>query len=546
MLNAREELKQRLAAAAQACAGPAANIGSARARQPEHGAYSTNLAMTLAKAAKCAPRALAEKIVAAFDSGDLFAVPEIAGPGFINFRLTEAALQGLAREIVDAGGNYGRTDAGRGRKVLVEFVSANPTGPLHIGTGRNAAYGDAVARLLAATGYAVTREYYLNDTGNQTKLLGESLWVRYRQAQGQAAQLPEEGYQGEYLKEIAQRAVRDLGAGYEKLDEQTNEIFSEYACKVILEEITGDLKKFGVTFDRWQSEKQLYADGEVDKAVARLQQAGALEEKDGALWLKSDLHGDEKPRVVRREDRRYTYLASDIAYHAQKFARGFDRCIDVWGYDHHGYEGRIRAALRFLALDDSALAIRFYQLVNLMENGQKVAMGKRSGSFVTLRQVTDEVSTDVARWFFLMRSHDSHLDFDLALAKQQSNDNPVYYVQYAHARIASICRQEAAAALGEATPADCALLTDPAERALLLALLRFPDEVADAAAALEPQRLTVYLHDLTGAYHQFYDRCRVLGDDAALSRARLLLCRAAQQTIANGLSLLGISAPSQM
>jgi len=548
MLIWKQELRERLAAAAQA-AGLAVTADAVvveRARDAAHGDYASNLAMAQAKQARCKPRELAEKITAAFDGGPWFAPPTIAGPGFINLALAPAAWPQLVAGMLAAGAAYGRSAGGAGRKAMVEYVSANPTGPLHIGHGRGAAYGDALARLLAATGWSVTREFYLNDTGNQLGMLAESLWVRYRQAQGVAIELPENGYHGEYLVELAAAARRELGDGYTEYNDATRTAFGDFGKRVLLVEITGDLERFQVGFDVWSSERELYRSGAVEAVVAQLQAAGALAEQDGALWLKSSAHGDEKDRVLRRADGRYTYLAADIAYHAQKFARVFDCMIDIWGYDHHGYTARVRSALRYLGLDDGKLEIQLYQLVKLLDNGHEVRMGKRTGSFVTLRQVTDEVSTDVARWFFLMRQHESHLDFDLALAKQQSNDNPVYYVQYAHARLCGILRQAGAAGAGEATAAELALLTEPAERALLLQLARFPEEVADAAQALEPQRLTAYLHALTADFHRFYDACHVLNVAPDLMRARLALCRAARQTYANGLALLGISAPESM
>ncbi|MEW6388060.1 MAG: arginine--tRNA ligase [Thermodesulfobacteriota bacterium] len=515
----------------------------------EHGDFATNAALVLAKPAKMSPRQIAAIISKnlAAPAGMLEKV-EIAGPGFINFFIEDAYWYQVLPEIHRLGQAYGNSDLGAGQKVQVEFVSANPTGPLHIGHGRGAALGDALANLLAATGYQVEREYYINDVGNQINTLGKSLYFRIREIQGEKIEFPEDGYQGDYMKDLA----RDyLGAHNPSPSPAATEeeivTLGRYAGDVILAGIKKDLEDFGVRFDHWFSETDLYRQGWVERSFAFLKEQGYLYEADGALWFRSTRFGDDKDRVVRRQTGATTYFASDIAYHLEKFARGFDLVVDLWGADHHGYVPRMQAAAQALGKPD-CLKIMLVQLVTLLRQGEPVAMTTRGGTFVTLREVLDEVGKDAARFIFLTRRSDAHLDFDLEVAKQQSAENPVYYVQYAHARLASVFRQAASQGIEvrEPDPDLFPLLNLPEELALLKLLGNYPELVEGAARHLEPHRLTYFLTDLAAQLHSYYYKHRFISEDTELTQARLWLVKAVQTILRHGLDILGVTAPESM
>ena len=527
-----------------------------RPKDPSHGDLATNVALVLARPLRKTPRELAEAIQPRLETHrDVFESVEVAGPGFINFRLAGSLLRDGLRAILAAGPDCGRSSVGRGRPVQVEFVSANPTGPLHVGHGRGAAVGDVLASLLEAAGFAVQKEYYINDVGSQMDLLGLSTYVRYCQELGRDEPLPDDSYKGAYISDIARRIIeRDGPAHLDKDKDAVLPTFTAFAAETILSGIEADLGDFGVAYNRWFSEDSLFKSGRVDRALDALEEAGYLYERDGARWFNSSALGDEKDRVVVREDGRPTYLASDIAYHQEKYERGFKTVIDVWGADHHGHVPRINAAMKALGHDPDALHIVLVQFVTLLRGGEPVAMSTRAGEFVTLREVMDEVGRDAARFFFLMRSSDSHLDFDLELAKQKTSENPVFYVQYAHARICSIMREALTrrVALPETASADLEPLQMPEERVLMVTLLRFEELVVDAAQAYEPHRLVFYLQELAAQFHRYYNlgntepSFRVLGPDTAVTAARIVLVQAVRQVLANALGLLGVSAPEAM
>jgi len=524
-------------------------------RDPAHGDYATNLALTLAPKLGKKPRAVAEAIVARLELPPGYVSKiEVAGPGFINFVLAREERAAVLARIVAEGSRYGRSDAGagagagagRGTKVNVEFVSANPTGPLHVGHGRGAALGDAIATLLEWTGHAVTREFYVNDGGAQIDKLARSLWARVQQCAGRAAEIPEGGYHGDYLKELAADILAREGRGFADLPEPEG----VSRCRAIAvrsqrAEQDADLREFGVRFDVVFSESQLYREGAIDQALAELARHGVTFERDGALWLRSTAFGDDKDRVLRKSDGTYTYLLPDIAYHRHKRERGFARAIDVWGADHHGYVPRVRAALRALGYGDDFFHVQIVQLVRVMRGGEEVRFSKRTGEFVTLRDLFQETGVDAARYFFLMRRGDAQFVFDVDLAKSQTEDNPVFYVQMAHARMSGIFR--VAAREPERVTADgvdLGTLTTAEEVDLLKELAAFPGLVARAAEALEPHRLTGYLDGLARIAHAWYHKYRVLGEPE--ETARLVLARAVRQVLANGLTLLGIRAPDRM
>lgn len=516
----------------------------------EHGDFSTNLAMVLARAEKMAPRKVAEALVAVLEeSAAEWGRVEIAGPGFINFHLASGYWFGILDEVLRRGADYGRSTFGKGKKVQVEFVSANPTGPLHIGHGRGAATGDAVAAVLAAAGYQVQREYYLNDAGNQMQTLGRSLLLRYRELLGEAIDFPEDCYQGDYIRDLANEFLESKGRALLELSEEDAiEQIGSYGGGRIRDGIDADLEDFGVRFDNWYSEQSLYDRGEVEKGIALLKERGLTYEQDGALWFKTTDFGDDKDRVLVRSNGVTTYFASDVAYHKEKYERGFDLVIDVWGADHHGYIPRMKAVLAGLGRDPEDLQCILVQLVNLLRDGQQVAMSTRAGKFVTLREVIDEVGKDACRFFFLSRRSDSQLDFDLELAKKQSNENPVYYVQYAHARVCSINRNAAEAGIG--LPAvgevDFSKLALEDELALVKQLSRYGEVVESAAQHFEPHRVVFYLQDLAARFHSYYNKGRVLIDDIETSRARLYLINGVRIVLENALLLLGVSAPERM
>jgi len=520
-------------------------------REEAHGDYATNVAMVLASRAKKNPRKIAESIVQHItDREGILQKVEIAGPGFINFYVREDTWARLLEEVERLGDGYGRAEIGRGRKVMVEFVSANPTGPLHVGHARGAVIGDVIANILKASGYAVTREYYVNDVGNQMNNLGRSVYYRYLELQGKAVDFPAECYQGEYILDLAREIVKKESDRYldAACEEEAIPFFTDYAARSIMRGIQDDLRTFGVVFDIYFSEKDLYKNEEVAKLLEDLKRRGLIYEAEDALWFKSTQFGDEKDRVVVRENETPTYFAADIAYHQNKFARGFDLVIDVWGADHHGYIPRVYASLEAFGRERERLKIVLVQLVSLLRHGKPVAMSTRAGEFVTLRAVVDEVGKDAARYNFMMRRSDSHLDFDLDLAKRQSNENPVYYVQYAHARISSILRTalEKGFSIPRYREIDSGVLTLPEEIALIKGVIRFPEVVEAGAKALEPHRLTFYLNDLAGTFHSYYNKNRVISDDPALSRARLYLVRCIGQVVRNALAILGVMAPEKM
>lgn len=515
-----------------------------------HGDLSTNFAMVAASIQKMPPRKIAEAVIANLqDRGRLLEKTEIAGPGFINFFVRPTAWHPVLQEIHQAGGRYGASTFGRERKVQVEFVSANPTGPLHVGHGRGAAVGDSVGNILAFCGFQVEKEYYINDSGRQIRTLGKSVFLRYLELHGRELDFPDDCYQGDYIRELAQRIQNERG---DQLLLQPEEEAIGYCARLaageILEGIRNDLNGFGVTFDVWFSEQSLYDTGTIDKVIKDFQQRGSVYEQDGALWFATSAFGDEKDRVVVRNNGLTTYFASDIAYHQDKYARGFDRVIDVWGADHHGYIARVTAAVEASGYRRDQFHVILVQLVNLLRGGEPVAMSTRAGEFVTLRDVVEEVGTDAARFIFLSRHYESPLDFDLELAKQKSNDNPVYYVQYVHARICSMIRKAAGSGISgiQYEEAAVARLTEPEEIQLIKDLSRFPETVRSSAENLEPHRITFFLMNLASAFHTYYNKHRVLTDDPVLSCGRLYLVEAVRKVIANGLTLLGVSAPEKM
>jgi arginyl-tRNA synthetase len=518
-----------------------------RPRDASHGDLSTNLAMQLARRDRGNPRAIADRVVATLDLAAVgVATAEIAGPGFINFRLAADTLAADHARILSEGANYGRSDTGAGTRINVEYVSANPTGPLHVGHGRGAAQGDAIAALLEWSGHAVTREFYINDAGVQIHRLAESLWARIQQAAGRAAEIPEGGYHGEYLVESAAQLIAREGAGFADLPAAEGIARCRAAALVMQrEEQDATLGTFGVHFAVFTSEQAIHDGGAIDAALARLDAAGLTYEEGGALWLRTSSYGDEKDRVLRKQDGSYTYFVPDIAYHLDKHARGFDRAINVWGADHHGYVPRVRGALVALGIAADWLEVSLVQLVKVVRGGEEVKMSKRSGDFVTLRDLYEETGVDAARWWFLMRRGDTHLVFDLTLAAARTDENPVFYVQMAHARLSGIFRNA-----GTTPDAVTGMLALDALGEIDLELLRkvtaFPEAVARAARDREPHRITGYLEDLARLTHGWYHGCRVLGEPPAVEQARLLLARAARQVLANGLTLLGISAPDRM
>lgn len=517
-------------------------------KNSEHGDFSTNLAMMLAKPERKAPRKIAEVLVATLEGDVLCDKIEIAGPGFINFRLAASCWYDVLDQVVEQGSAYGRCDIGHGTKIQVEFVSANPTGPLHIGHGRGAVVGDAVAAVLQAAGFDVQREYYINDAGNQVQTLGRSILLRLRELQGEAIDFPEDGYQAPYVTELAAQYRSEQGDLKGVAEDEAIELCARFGIKEVLKWIEADLKDFGIEFDHWYSEKSLYDRNMVDEELKKLGDKGLTFEQDDALWLRTTEFGDDKDRVLIKSDGSYTYFASDVAYHMEKFDRGFDRVIDVWGADHHGYIPRMKAMLSGLGHTPEDLEVLLIQMVNLLRDGKPYIMGKRSGNFITLKEVVSEVGRDACRFFFLMRRCDSQLDFDLELAKQQNSDNPVYYVQYAHARVCSINRNAAEA--GIALPAkgevDYDQLKLPEELALVKQLARLPETIANAALNYEPHRVIFYLEDLAAQFHSYYNRQRVLVDDKATTLARLYLVNSVRIVLENALSLLGLSAPERM
>jgi len=558
------------------------NILVERARDPEHGDFATNLAMSLAKSARTNPQQLAKSIVGAIPADDCIVKIEIAGPGFINFFIAPSAQFGVIKRIHEEGTSFGKSLIGRGRKVQVEFVSANPTGPLHVGHGRGAAYGAVVANLLESSGFEVDREYYVNDAGRQMDILAASVWLRYLELQGGCFPFPSNGYRGDYVRGIAHHLASAFGAQFER---KTDLVFTGITpdepdggdkeahideivtrCKSllghndyrlvfnagldsILLDIKEDLEEFGVEFDSWFSELQLSDSGAVEKALNRLKGAGYLYKKDGATWFASSRLGDEKDRVVIRENGQMTYFASDIAYHMNKLDRQYDQIINIWGADHHGYIPRVKAALEALGGDKSKLDVLLVQFAVLYRGEEKVQMSTRSGDFVTLRQLREEVGKDAARFFYVMRKSDQHMDFDLKLATSKTNENPVYYVQYAHARVCSVFRQLSEKnyprdVLGGMDNLD--RLVENHELALISSLSRYPELLEQSALQHAPHHLIHYLRDLSTELHAYYNAHQFLVADTSLRDARLNLIAAVRQVIANGLQLLDVSTPESM
>jgi arginyl-tRNA synthetase len=514
------------------------------------GDYASNAAMVLAAQVKDNPRKIAEIIVDQVeDSKGVLEKMEIAGPGFINFFIREGVWASMLEEIDRRGDRYGESMIGEGKRVQVEFVSANPTGPLHIGHARGAVIGDVIANTLRASGYSVTKEYYINDVGNQMNTLGRSVYLRYRELLGEAVDFPANHYQGQYIKDLAAEVIKTDGDKFLHAEEEDSLAhFTPFAATAIMDGIRADLNAFGVDFDCYFSERELYNDDGVARLIRELQGKEFIYRDGETLWFRTTAFGDEKDRVVIRETGEPTYFAADIAYHHNKYQRGFDKIIDIWGADHHGYLARVYAAVQALGHDKASLDVVLVQLVNLLRGGKPVAMSTRSGEFVTMREVVDEVGKDAARYNFLMRRSDSHLDFDLESAKKQSNENPVYYVQYAHARICSIMKMAAERGLempryGEV---DLKLLNLPEEILLIKWITRYPDVVNASADTLEPHRYTFYLNELAAIFHGYYNKHRVISDEENLSRARLFLVKSIGMVLRNALTLLGVTAPEKM
>ena len=550
-----------------------------RTRDPRHGDFTTNIAMRVAGALGRKPRDLAAAIIEHLPAGDFLDKVEIAGPGFINFHVGVAAYRDELLRMLDAGDSYGRQQTREEPRILLEFVSANPTGPLHVGHGRHAAFGATLGNLLAAAGYPVDREYYVNDAGRQMDILGVSVWLRFLERQGSAVGFPMAGYRGEYIREIAasidmtglpavtaEALRRDLPpdepdgdreqhisalieAARRLLGEQGFDRVRQQSLESIRDEIREDLAEFGVEFDRWFSEQSLSRDNRIREALDILEKRSMLYVRDGATWFRATDYGDEKDRVVVRENGKTTYFASDIAYHYDKRRRGYEHLIDVLGADHHGYVARVRAGLEAMGFAGDSLEVQLVQFVTLYRAGEKMSMSTRSGEFVTMRQLREEVGNDAARFFYVMRSNDQHLDFDLELAKSRSNENPVYYIQYAHARVMSVFRQlgEKSLAWDEAAGrANVGRLAEPHETALMRTLSRYPEIIEVAAQARAPQQLVHYLRDLANDFHTYYNAHTFLVDDDALRNARLALIFATRSVIASGLGILGVSAPDSM
>lgn len=512
------------------------------------GDYASNFAMQAARILKTNPRKIAETVVSRLEYPWLQRT-EIAGPGFMNFYLKPDWMFELLQEILDAGEAFGNTRFGCNKKIQIEFVSANPTGPLHVGHGRGAAYGSALANLMTAAGYEIQKEFYINDAGNQIDNLAASVEARYQELLGQTADFPADGYHGRDIIETAQRIIDNAGSRYLLMNPaQRLEIFKQIALEEKLRALREDLESFGVTFDVWFSERSLFETDAVAAACAELRKKGHAYDKDGAFWLRSTDFGDDKDRVIIRDNGVPTYFASDIAYHDNKFHRGFETVINIWGADHHGYIPRMKAAMAALGYDPDRLEILILQMVSLFQGGELVKMSKRTGQGVTLSELIEEVGRDAARYFFIMRSLDSQLDFDLDLAKSHSNDNPVYYVQYAHARIASIFRQmkEAGIRFDVKVQAELPRLSTEFELDLIRKLGEYPEEISAAARDRAPHRIARYAHELAGLFHAFYNGCRVLGVEPELTAARLALVSAVQQVLRHSLGILGIAAPEKM
>ena len=553
-----------------------------RAKDPAHGDYASNLALVLAKPTRQAPRKIAELIVQALPADPDVEKTEIAGAGFINFFMRKGAVSKVIAEVLEQGKIFGRSDLGQGQKVLIEFVSANPTGPLHVGHGRSAAFGATLGNVLKAAGYNVHLEYYVNDAGRQMNILAVSVWLRYLEHAGEQVVFPANAYKGDYVSKIAEALWLESGKNYvfpwqkiiaglpddepqggdkeiyidaliaraiDLLDNKGFAVFHQHALDTVLNDIKDDLAGFGVHYDQWFSEQSLFTDGSTEKGIQALKDGGHTFEKEGALWFKATDFGDEKDRVVVRANGQKTYFASDVAYHWNKYNRGYDRVIDIFGADHHGYVTRIRAAVTALGHDEKALNVLLVQFAILYRGEERVQMSTRSGSFVTLRELREEVGNDAARFFYVARKPEQHMDFDLDLAKSESNDNPVYYIQYAHARICSVLRQLKERALvwnKENGLSHVNLLEEAHETALMTLISRYPEIIEAAAALCEPHQLTYYLRELANGLHSYYNAVPLLCEQEELRSARLCLLEAVRQVLKNGLELLGVSAPESM
>lgn len=558
-----------------------ANIQVENTRDKQHGDLASNVALTLAKAARRNPREIAQMICDNLPATPEVSKTDIAGPGFINFFISQNATATVLNSILELGDQYGQCQVGENQHVQIEFVSANPTGPLHVGHGRGAAYGASLGNLLSAAGYKVQREYYVNDAGRQMNILAASVWLRYLAIEGEAIPFPSNGYQGEYVKDIAaalhQRVGNSLKYSAAEVskdlpadapegdkeahidaiidraqqllgDEDYQQLFAA-GLDSIRDDIKDDLADFNVTFDNWFSERSLSQEDQIERAIKKLQGNDHIYEQDGALWFRSTAFGDDKDRVVKRDNGQTTYFASDIAYHLNKFERGFDTVINIWGADHHGYITRVKAALTAMGLDAERLVVKLVQFAILYRGDERVPMSTRSGSFVTLRELRDEVGKDASRFFYVTRKTEQHMDFDLELAKSDSKDNPVYYIQYAHARISTILAKLASEDMTwdqNQGLAHLQLLSETAEIDLMQQLALYPEVVANAALAYEPHQVAHYLRDLAGNFHTYYNAHRMKIDDAALRNARLTLSSATRQVLANGLQLLGVAAPESM
>ena len=553
------DIKQILATAIKAAAQKAIDAGTVKGGelpevllevppQKEFGDFATNFAMQSARALKCNPRMIAQAVVDNMDCAYVEKM-EIAGPGFINFYLKQDWIYDVLAGIIAEGENYGNLVSDCKEKIQVEYVSANPTGPLHVGHGRGAAVGSALANLMKAAGMDVSREFYINDAGNQINNLAASVNARYLEQLGQTVEFPENGYHGHDIIETAERIVRIYGDRFLNMSEEERlQEFRTIALKEKLAALKEDLEAFNVTYDHWFSEQTLHDANAIKSACDLLTERGYLYEQDGALWLKATEYGDDKDRVVIRDNGIPTYFAADIAYHRDKYARGFDRVINLWGADHHGYIARMKAAVGALGYHPDQLEVLILQMVSLYRNGELVKMSKRTGKSVTLNELIEEVGTDAARFFFVMRSIDSQLDFDLTLATEKSNENPVYYIQYAHARICSIMRQleEAGIAVMPATEAKLNTLVEASELELIKKLGEYPEMIAGAAKERAVHRVAHYVHDLAGLFHSFYNQCRILGVDSDLQQARIALVKTVGHVIRHALSILGVSAPERM
>jgi arginyl-tRNA synthetase len=545
----KELVRERVVSTAAKLFGKEAEKIAARAsfekpKREEFGDIATNVAFVLSKSVGASPREVAEKLAKELSSLKEFEKVEVAGGGFINFFFSPDFFSRLLKEIVET--EFYVSDIGRGERVIAEYVSANPTGPLHVGHGRGAVVGDVLSRVLKLTGYEVEREFYINDAGRQIRLLGLSILLRAKELSGEEVELPEDAYRGEYIAEIAKKLLEVRPDLLSLPEEEALELAAEFGKEELLERIREDLKEFRVEFDSWFSEKSLYESKKVEKVLKLLQEKGLLYEKDGALWLRTTLFGDDKDRVVKRSNGEYTYFASDIAYHYDKMERGYDRAINVWGADHHGYIARVRAAVQALGKEPEWLEVILIQLVKLFKGGSEVKMSKRKGDFITLRWLVEQVGVDAARFFFLLKRHDTPLDFDLELAVSKSNENPVYYVQYAHARLCSILDKAKEEGFSPSSE-NLNLLTGDEERELIKRCYLLKYELQEVAKKREPHRLTYYLVELASALHRFYNKSRVIDrEKRELSEARLYLVSGVKKTLRAALDILNVSAPRRM